>query len=114
MANECLFCDIVSGKKSADFVYQNDSVVAFNDIRPQAPVHVLIVPKRHIRSVNDLREEDKPVVAEMIVGAREIAKREGIEKSGYKILLNVERGGGQYIFHLHMHLIGGWQFQEKG
>ena len=83
-------------------------MVVFKDIRPHAPVHLLIVPKKHIRSVNDLTEEDSPILSEMIMRAKEIAKEQAISGSGYRLLFNIERGGGQVIFHLHMHLMGGW------
>jgi len=105
---DCLFCRIVNGEKEADFVHRGERVVAFNDIRPQAPVHILIVPRKHIRSINDIAEEDEPVVSDLIYTAQKIAGQKGIHQSGYKLVFNVERGGGQYIFHLHLHLIGGW------
>ena len=82
--------------------------MVIRDIYPHAPVHLLIVPKRHIRSLNDLTEQDKDILSEMTLRAKETAKEQGISKSGYKLLFNVERGGGQVIFHLHMHLLGGW------
>jgi histidine triad (HIT) family protein len=106
--NDCLFCRIIRGEKQADFVHKGETVVAFKDIRPQAPVHLLIVPRKHIRSINDLEEEDRPIVSDLLFTARELAREAGIHQSGYKLLFNVERGGGQYIFHLHLHLIGGW------
>jgi histidine triad (HIT) family protein len=108
MVEDCVFCQIIRGEKSGDFVYQGQTVVAFKDTRPQAPVHILVVPKKHIRSVNDLEEEDRSIVGEMIFRAGEIAKAQNISGSGYKLLYNVERGGGQFVFHLHLHLIGGW------
>ena len=108
MEEKCTFCKIVKGEQSADFLYQDDSLVVFKDIRPHAPVHVLIVPREHIRSLNDLREKDKDIVSEMIVRAKEMAKEISIAQSGYRLLFNVERGGGQVIFHLHLHLLGGW------
>jgi histidine triad (HIT) family protein len=82
--------------------------VVFKDINPHAPVHLLIVPRKHIRSINDLTLDDKNIVSEMITIARDMAKKESISSSGYKLFFNVERGGGQLIFHLHMHLVGGW------
>jgi histidine triad (HIT) family protein len=108
MEKDCTFCKIIRGEKSADILYRNESLVVFKDAHPHAPVHLLIVPQKHIRSLNDLTEEDKDIVSEMIFKAKEIAKGQSISKSGYKLLLNVERGGGQIIFHLHMHLVGGW------
>jgi histidine triad (HIT) family protein len=106
--NECLFCRIIRGEKEADFVRKEETVVAFKDIRPQAPVHILIVPRKHIRTINDISEEDRPIVSELLCTAQNLAVEAGIHQSGYKLIFNVERGGGQYIFHLHLHLIGGW------
>ena len=108
MATNCVFCEIISGEKPADFVYQGDSVVAFKDMNPHAPVHILLVPKKHIRSINDLTEADRPVISELIFKAQEIAREFGIDRSGFRLAFNVERGGGQYVFHLHLHLVGGW------
>lgn len=108
MNENCSFCQIINGEKPANFAYRNENVVAFHDIRPEAPVHILIVPRKHIRSINDLTEEDRGVVAEMFYVARDLAKEKGTDK-GYKLLFNVERGGGQLIWHVHLHLIGGWQ-----
>jgi histidine triad (HIT) family protein len=83
-------------------------MVAFKDRIPQAPVHLLLVPRKHIRSLNDLDEEDLTLVAEMFFKARDIARDLGIHRSGYKLGMNVEWGGGQVVFHLHLHLAGGW------
>jgi histidine triad (HIT) family protein len=82
--------------------------VVFKDINPHAPVHLLFVPKKHIRSVNDLTDADQEILSELIMVAKEMAIEHGVSKSGYKLLYNVEKGGGQLIFHLHLHLIGGW------
>ena len=106
MSKDCIFCEIIRGDRPAEFVYQGDTVVAFNDINPKAPVHILVVPKKHIRSINDLTEADRDVVAELIFRAKEIAKDQGIARTGYKLTFNVEGGGGQIVFHLHMHLVG--------
>jgi histidine triad (HIT) family protein len=108
MQRDCIFCQIVSGAQEAEFLYRDPSMVVFKDIHPHAPVHLLIVPQRHIRSINDVTEEDRDVVAEMIFRGKEAAREVGIDQSGYKLLFNVERGGGQVIFHLHLHLLGGW------
>jgi len=108
MSETCLFCSIVNGEIPTEFLYENKSLVVFRDIHPQAPVHLLIVPKRHIRSINDLTREDRDILAEMLMTAKDMARREGVAASGYKLLYNVEKGGGQVIFHLHLHLIGGW------
>jgi histidine triad (HIT) family protein len=109
MEKDCIFCKIIAGEVPAEFVYRGESVVAFRDVRPQAPVHILIVPVKHIRSINDLVEEDRPVVSEMLFIAKSLAREMKIEKSGYNLRFFVEKGGGQIVFHLHMHLMGGWK-----
>ncbi len=109
MEKDCIFCDIINGKMGTKFLYENDTLVVFKDINPVAPVHLLIVPRKHIRSINDLEQEDKKIVSEMIMAGKDMAKKQGVTKSGYKLIFNVEKGGGQIIFHLHLHLIGGWR-----
>jgi histidine triad (HIT) family protein len=99
MEKDCIFCQIL---------YQTDTLVVFKDINPHAPVHLLFVPKKHIRSVNDLTDADQEILSELIMVAKEMAREHGVSKSGYKLLYNVEKGGGQLIFHLHLHLLGGW------
>jgi histidine triad (HIT) family protein len=109
MEKECLFCQIIAGTRDADIVSQDETVVVFKDLYPHAPVHLLIVPRKHIRGINDLTEGDRGIVAAMIMKAREVAKEMSVDRSGYQLLFNVERGAGQVIFHLHLHLTGGWQ-----
>lgn len=109
MDAECLFCRIASGKTDTEFLHETDHLVVFRDIHPHAPVHLLIVPKRHIRSINDVKDSDREILGDLIMTAKEMARRFGIHASGYKLLFNVEKGGGQVIFHLHLHLMGGWQ-----
>ena len=108
MGNDCIFCNIVDGKTDTEFLYQDDTLVVFRDINPHAPVHLLVVPRKHIRSINDLEPEDGPIVSHVIAVARKMAEKESVDKSGYKLVFNVERGGGQVIFHVHLHLLGGW------
>ena len=108
MEKRCIFCRIANGETSTDILYEDEKLVVFKDINPHAPVHLLIVPKKHIRSINDLVEEDRPLVADMIMAAKKMAQDHSVSSAGYKVFFNVERGGGQLIFHLHMHLIGGW------
>ena len=109
MENDCLFCKIAHGQMDTEFLFENENLVVFRDINPHAPVHLLIVPKRHIRSINDLTDQDNEILAELIMTAKEMAKQENVNASGYKLLFNVEKGGGQVIFHLHLHLMGGWK-----
>lgn len=107
MDADCLFCKIAQGKTDTRFLFENERVVVFKDINPHAPVHLLIVPKKHIRSINDLTDEDRDIMAEVLLTARNMAREQGVDQSGYKLLFNVEKGGGQVIFHVHMHLLGG-------
>jgi histidine triad (HIT) family protein len=109
MEKSCIFCKIVNGEIPTEFLYQDDKLVVFRDINPHAPVHILIVPKKHIRSINDLTENNREIISHMIMVGKDMAKKESVNLSGYKLLFNVERGGGQVIFHLHLHLIGGWE-----
>ena len=106
--SQCLFCSIARGETDTEFLFENEAMVVFRDIHPHAPVHLLIVPKRHIRSINDISVADQALLGEMIATAREMAEKEGVSDSGYKLLFNVEKGGGQVIFHIHLHLLGGW------
>jgi histidine triad (HIT) family protein len=108
MDRDCIFCQIAYGRTDTDILFQTDTLVVFKDINPHAPVHLLIVPKKHIRSVNDLTDADHEILSELIMVAKKMAREHGVSNSGYKLLFNVERGGGQVIFHLHMHLIGGF------
>lgn len=111
MPGDCVFCKIVNGEMPAEFLYEDDICVVFRDINPAAPVHLLLVPRKHIRSVNDLKKEEEAIVSHLFLVARDMAKENGVKDSGYKLLFNVEKGGGQVIFHLHLHLIGGWKRQ---
>ena len=109
MSHDCLFCKIVNKEIPSRFLYEDDDLVVFKDIHPAAPVHLLLVPKRHIRSMNDIQEEDGTLISKLFFVARQMAKENHVDQSGYKLLFNVEKGGGQEIFHIHLHLIGGWR-----
>jgi len=104
---DCVFCKIIAGQIPGDFVYRSDTVVAFRDIHPAAPVHILIVPTHHIASFADLTEADSDLVGQMVAVANRLAKQEGIAEKGYRVVINVGTGGGQVVPHLHMHLLGG-------
>jgi len=104
---DCLFCNIINKSVPAKIVFENDSVLAFEDIEPQAPVHVLIIPKKHILSINDIEFEDREVCGEMLLAAKKIAKDLKINDSGYRTIFNTNQDGGQTVFHIHMHLLGG-------
>jgi histidine triad (HIT) family protein len=102
-----IFSKIISGESPADIVYQDELVTAFRDINPAAPVHLLILPNRIIPTVNDLQEEDEEIAGRMVIVAGRLAQQEGIAESGYRLIINCNRHGGQEIYHMHMHLIGG-------
>jgi len=109
MTIDCIFCKIIKGESPANFVYKDEDMVVFHNIKPSAPIHVLMVPIEHIESVNSLEGRHGAVISKMMLKAKEVAQSLGIRDSGYKLIINVGRGGGQVIFHLHMHLIGGWE-----
>jgi histidine triad (HIT) family protein len=108
------FIKIVRGEQPADIVYKDDLVTAFRDIHPIAPVHVLIIPNEPIRTVNDLEEQDEILAGRMLLAAKRIAEQEGIAEDGYRLVINCNRDGGQEIFHLHMHLMGGRPLGSMG
>jgi len=104
---ECLFCRMVAGEIKPDTVYEDDEMLAFRDINPQAPLHVLVIPKRHIATSNDLDAEDAGLVGRLVLAARRIAADEGVDEAGYRLVINCNAGAGQSVFHVHVHLLGG-------
>jgi histidine triad (HIT) family protein len=104
---DCLFCKIINGEIKADKVYEDDLSVGIRDINPQAPVHVLIIPKKHISTLNEITEENKNLIGHLFLVAKEIARKEGIAERGYRTVINCNRESGQSIFHIHLHLLGG-------
>jgi histidine triad (HIT) family protein len=105
--DDCIFCQIVAKKIPARIVYEDDDLIAFEDIKPQAPVHILIIPREHFPSLNEVPEERKSILGKILLIAREIAREKDIALSGYRIVLNTARDSGQEVFHLHFHLLGG-------
>ena len=105
--SDCLFCKILDGEIPCDKVYENEHVIAFRDVNPQAPTHVLVIPRKHISTVNDLTEDDKNIVGEMMLAAQQVAKQDGIEDVGYRLIMNCNEGAGQTVFHIHLHVLGG-------
>ena len=105
--SNCIFCQIILGKSPSHMLYQDDRVSAFRDIHPVAPTHVLVLPNQHIASVNDLAAEDEPLVGHLFTIARQVARQEGIDGTGYRLIVNTGPHSGQIVFHLHLHLIGG-------
>jgi|TARA_Y100001949_G_C15866006_1_gene277284 histidine triad (HIT) family protein len=109
--DKTLFEKIIDREIPAEIVFEDDYVIAFNDIDPKAPIHILIVPKKVIRSINDISENDKDLIGKMFLVARNLAKEKGIDKSGFRTIFNTNDDGGQTVYHLHLHLIGGRQMK---
>jgi histidine triad (HIT) family protein len=105
--SDCLFCKMVSGAIQPVVVLENEHVLAFRDIRPRAPVHVLIVPKKHLATLNDLGPDDTALAGELLQAARQVAAIEGLAENGYRTVINCNAHGGQEVFHLHLHVLGG-------
>jgi histidine triad (HIT) family protein len=105
--DDCIFCSIIKGEIPGKKVYEDEGTFAFRDINPQAPVHIIIVPKRHVARVRELKEEDIPMDGQLILLESRHAKKEGIEESGYRLVFNCNAGAGQSVFHIHLHLLGG-------
>lgn len=112
--SDCLFCKIVNQELPADVVYEDDELLAFNDISPQAPTHILIIPKKHVATVNDLTESDVDVPGKLVLRAKALASEKGIAESGYRLILNCNPEGGQTVYHIHLHLLGGRQLTHLG
>ncbi len=107
MNSSCIFCKIVAGEANATILYQDEQVTAFRDIHPLAPVHVLVIPNQHLTSVNDITPEHEALLGHLLVVARQLAETEHIAEAGYRLIINTGAHGGQTIFHLHAHLLGG-------
>ena len=114
MAEDCIFCKIARKEVPADILFEDDDLVAFNDIQPQAPTHVLIVPKKHIPTVNDLTEEHAALVGALALRAQALAAERGVDGAGYRLVMNCNAEGGQTVFHIHLHLLGGRQLRRMG
>ena len=110
---DCIFCKIIEKKIDANIVFENKEILAFKDINPLAPVHILIIPKKHIVSINDVSSEDVKLLGSMIIAARDIAKELNIAEDGYKLLFRTGKHGGQEVDHIHLHLIGGAALHEE-
>ena len=104
---DCLFCKMVSGEITPDTVYEDDDILAFKDINPQAPLHVLIIPKAHIATVNDLSDANAATVGRLFLTAKQIAADNGLTEPGYRLVMNCNADAGQTVFHIHLHLLGG-------
>ena len=110
--DDCIFCKIINGQAPATILYKDEEITAFQDIHPVSPTHILIVPNKHIASVNEVRPEDEPVMGRLFSIARKLAKEKGIDENGYRLIVNTGAHGGQVVYHLHMHLVGGQRMRH--
>lgn len=111
MSHDCLFCRMIHGSIPTQKAYENEQVFAFHDIDPKAPIHILIIPKQHIATVNDATPENAAVFGELILAAKTLAKQLDLDERGYRLLMNCNAEGGQSVYHIHLHLLGGRQMQ---
>jgi histidine triad (HIT) family protein len=107
MDPNCIFCQIIAGQSPAEIVYQDEQVIAFLDLNPVAPIHILIVPQDHIRSINHITSNQEPLIGHLFIAVKELAEIYGISKSGYRLIMNSGPDAGQTVFHIHLHLLGG-------
>ena len=106
-ADECLFCRIAKRELSSKMVFEDNKIMAFEDTNPQAPIHIIVIPKYHISKLSDAKAQDRRLLGDLILRTKDIAREKSIEESGYRIVINSNRAAGQTIFHLHLHLLGG-------
>lgn len=109
----CLFCKIIKGDILSTKVYEDEEVYAFKDINPEAPVHILVVPKKHISSINEIEDEDRELIGKIFISIKKIAKEQGVEQSGYRVVSNCGKDAGQTVMHLHFHILAGKDLGEK-
>ena len=105
--NDCVFCKMVAGEIKPDIVYEDDDVLAFRDGNPQAPIHVLVIPKTHIATLDELQPGQAPLLGKMYLAAQQVARKDGIAERGYRTVINCNREAGQSVFHIHLHVLGG-------
>lgn len=105
--SDCIFCKIIAGEIPADVVLENDDVLVFRDLNPQAPTHLLAIPKKHIATINDLEKEDAEVTGKLFLAAQKMAAEEGLTDGGYRVVMNCGEAAGQAVFHIHLHILGG-------
>ena len=109
----CIFCKIINKEIPADIVYEDEEIIAFKDINPAAPIHILVIPKKHISSLAELQVEDEAIIGKIYTKINEIAQSQGVKEKGYRVIVNCGKDGGQEVMHLHFHLLAGKQFGEK-
>ena len=105
--SDCIFCKIAAGEVPAEVIHENDDLLVFRDLNPQAPTHVLVIPRRHIATLNDVQPEDAELIGRMHLAAKAVAEQEGIADAGYRTVFNCNAGAGQTVFHIHLHVLGG-------
>ena len=110
---ECIFCKIINREIPADIVYEDEEIMAFKDINPAAPIHILVIPKKHISSLAELQIEDEAIIGKIYTKINEIAQLQGVKQKGYRVIVNCGKDGGQEVMHLHFHLLAGKQLGEK-
>ena len=108
--DECLFCKIVNDEISSEIIFENENVLAFRDLNPQAPTHILVIPRKHISTINELEAEDDLLAGEILLTAKNLAKVENIDQDGFRTVFNCNKNGGQTVFHIHLHLLGARKF----
>ena len=106
---DCLFCRVANGELPTEIIYEDDDILAFRDINPQAPTHVLVIPKRHIDSINHATPDDAELLGRMVLAAKEVAAQEHLHDAGYRLVFNINNHGGQTVYHIHLHVLGGRQ-----
>ncbi len=110
---ECLFCKIIRKEIPADIVYEDENIIAFKDIQPAAPIHILVIPKKHISSINEIESKDEALIGYIYTKIKEIAKMQGVNETGYRVIVNCGKDAGQEVMHLHFHLLAGKKLGEK-
>lgn len=110
--NDCVFCNIVNKTLLSEILYESENLIVIRDLLPKAPIHLLIIPKKHVLSINHMQEQDQPLLGEMAYTAKLMGEKFGVSESGYKLVFNIGRDGGEVIAHLHMHLLGGKKLGE--
>ena len=108
--SDCIFCKIVAGEIPADVVLENEDVLVFRDLNPQAPTHLLAIPKKHIATINDIQTEDTEAAGKLFLAAQKVAAKEGLAEDGYRVVMNCGEAAGQVVFHIHLHILGGRNF----
>ena len=114
MSKDCIFCKIIKGDIPTEKIYEDENVIAFNDISPKSPTHILVVPKKHVASLNDLKPDDMNMILHVFDAIKKIAAKQGVAEDGYRVIVNTNKSAGQEVFHIHFHIMGGRQLGSMG